>query len=78
MENPNDVKELIPEFFYLPEFLVNSDGELAVFKHLTHSRYRDDIEQITSEGTKIPYKNIYKETIRDTRNTKQTFRRCVK
>ncbi|XP_025103761.1 neurobeachin-like protein 1 isoform X2 [Pomacea canaliculata] len=26
MENPNDVKELIPEFFYLPEFLVNSDG----------------------------------------------------
>ncbi|XP_013384976.1 neurobeachin-like protein 1 [Lingula anatina] len=26
MENPNDVKELIPEFFYLPEFLVNSNG----------------------------------------------------
>jgi len=25
--NPNDVKELIPEFFYLPEFLVNSNGE---------------------------------------------------
>ncbi|XP_041374666.1 neurobeachin-like protein 1 [Gigantopelta aegis] len=24
-DNPNDVKELIPEFFYLPEFLVNSD-----------------------------------------------------
>ncbi|XP_077975013.1 neurobeachin-like protein 1 isoform X3 [Styela clava] len=23
MDNPNDVKELIPEFFYLPEFLVN-------------------------------------------------------
>ncbi|RWS27888.1 neurobeachin-like protein 1 [Leptotrombidium deliense] len=23
MENPNDVKELIPEFFYLPEFLIN-------------------------------------------------------
>ena len=26
MDNPNDVKELIPEFFYLPEFLVNADG----------------------------------------------------
>ncbi|KAK7507554.1 hypothetical protein BaRGS_00001489, partial [Batillaria attramentaria] len=26
MENPNDVKELIPEFFCLPEFLLNSDG----------------------------------------------------
>ncbi|CAD5122682.1 DgyrCDS11092 [Dimorphilus gyrociliatus] len=25
MESPNDVKELIPEFFYLPEFLVNSN-----------------------------------------------------
>ncbi|KAK3083537.1 hypothetical protein FSP39_025014, partial [Pinctada imbricata] len=26
MENPNDVKELIPEFFYLPEFLVNMNN----------------------------------------------------
>ncbi|KAJ8319878.1 hypothetical protein KUTeg_001465 [Tegillarca granosa] len=26
MENPNDVKELIPEFFYLPEFLINMNG----------------------------------------------------
>ncbi|XP_071942779.1 neurobeachin-like protein 1 [Antedon mediterranea] len=26
MDNPNDVKELIPEFFYLPEFLENSNG----------------------------------------------------
>ncbi|XP_033101707.1 neurobeachin-like protein 1 [Anneissia japonica] len=25
MDNPNDVKELIPEFFYLPEFLENSN-----------------------------------------------------
>lgn len=25
-ENPNDVKELIPEFFYLPEFLYNSNN----------------------------------------------------
>ena len=28
--NPNDVKELIPEFFYLPEFLVNSNGTLSL------------------------------------------------
>lgn len=26
MESPSDVKELIPEFFYLPEFLVNMNG----------------------------------------------------
>ncbi|KAM7286130.1 neurobeachin-like protein 1 [Ixodes scapularis] len=26
MESPNDVKELIPEFFYLPEFLTNMNG----------------------------------------------------
>ncbi|XP_069107826.1 neurobeachin-like protein 1 isoform X1 [Argopecten irradians] len=26
MDNPNDVKELIPEFFYLPDFLVNNNG----------------------------------------------------
>lgn len=25
MDSPNEVKELIPEFFYLPEFLVNSN-----------------------------------------------------
>ena len=28
-ENPNDVKELIPEFFYLPEFLVNMNSKLV-------------------------------------------------
>jgi len=33
MENPNDVKELIPEFFYLPEFFVNSDGNFARVIH---------------------------------------------
>lgn len=27
MESPNDVKELIPEFFFLPEFLENLNGE---------------------------------------------------
>lgn len=26
-ENPNDVKELIPEFFYLPEFLLNMNSK---------------------------------------------------
>lgn len=26
MENPVDVKELIPEFFYFPEFLENQNG----------------------------------------------------
>jgi len=25
MDNPNDVKELTPEFFYFPEFLVNQN-----------------------------------------------------
>ena len=30
MENPNDVKELIPEFFYLPEFLVNENGNVKL------------------------------------------------
>ena len=25
MDNPNDVKELIPEFFYQPEFLMNKN-----------------------------------------------------
>ena len=30
MENPNDVKELIPEFFYLPEFLVNENGRKRI------------------------------------------------
>lgn len=27
MESPADVKELIPEFFYFPEFLENMNGE---------------------------------------------------
>lgn len=36
MDNPNDVKELIPEFFYLSEFLVNANdfdlGKLQAYK----------------------------------------------
>lgn len=34
MESPNDVKELIPEFFYFPEFLVNSNGAKIYYIHL--------------------------------------------
>lgn len=30
MDNPNDVKELIPEFFYFPEFLENQNGEFNI------------------------------------------------
>ena len=30
MDNPNDVKELIPEFFYFPEFLENQNGEVGL------------------------------------------------
>lgn len=29
LNNSNDVKELIPEFFYLPEFLRNVNGKKA-------------------------------------------------
>ena len=30
LESSTDVKELIPEFFFLPEFLVNKEGKLGV------------------------------------------------
>uniref|UniRef100_A0A8D2Q530 Neurobeachin-like protein 2 n=1 Tax=Varanus komodoensis TaxID=61221 RepID=A0A8D2Q530_VARKO len=40
MENPNDVKELIPEFFYLPEFLENQNnfnlGQLQISKEVVN------------------------------------------
>lgn len=36
-ESMTDVKELIPEFFYLPEFLVNREGgRFSPFYFLTH------------------------------------------
>lgn len=38
MDNPNDVKELIPEFFYFPEFLENQNGEDQI-KYCSH-RFR--------------------------------------
>ncbi|CAF3865097.1 unnamed protein product [Adineta steineri] len=38
MDSPNEVKELIPEFFYLPEFLTNSNkfdlGKLQISNHI--------------------------------------------
>lgn len=30
-ESMTDVKELIPEFFYLPEFLVNREGHYFLY-----------------------------------------------
>ncbi|XP_010218713.1 PREDICTED: neurobeachin-like protein 1 [Tinamus guttatus] len=40
MDNPNDVKELIPEFFYFPEFLENQNGfnlgQLQISKELVN------------------------------------------
>lgn len=42
MDNPNDVKELIPEFFYFPEFLENQNGESGVrnrFQRLEYLNY---------------------------------------
>lgn len=42
--NPNDVKELIPEFFYLPEFLVNhNELELGEMQGGKGSRFGDVI-----------------------------------
>lgn len=37
MDNPNDVKELIPEFFYFPEFLENQNGKLTPRNILTEN-----------------------------------------
>lgn len=37
MDNPNDVKELIPEFFYFPEFLENQNGKQAAQSILTEN-----------------------------------------
>ena len=43
MDNPNDVKELIPEFFYQPEFLVNMNKLDLGILQATKSRV-DDVE----------------------------------
>lgn len=36
IENPNDVKELIPEFYYLPEFLKNINSKLLAGRLLDY------------------------------------------
>ncbi|XP_074640856.1 neurobeachin-like protein 1 isoform X2 [Tubulanus polymorphus] len=38
IDNPNDVKELIPEFFYLPEFLQNLNGFDLGVRQLSYER----------------------------------------
>ncbi|XP_058520854.1 neurobeachin-like protein 1 isoform X1 [Ochotona princeps] len=57
MDNPNDVKELIPEFFYFPEFLENQNqfnlGRLQVSKELVN-------DVILPKWAKSPEDFIYK------------------
>uniref|UniRef100_A0A8C5N2A9 Neurobeachin like 1 n=1 Tax=Leptobrachium leishanense TaxID=445787 RepID=A0A8C5N2A9_9ANUR len=43
LDNPNDVKELIPEFFYFPEFLENKNGFDLGRLQLTKDRVNDVI-----------------------------------
>lgn len=35
-ESMTDVKELIPEFFYLPEFLINREGDCLTANWVAH------------------------------------------
>ncbi|XP_064167820.1 neurobeachin-like protein 1 isoform X1 [Anguilla rostrata] len=57
MDNPNDVKELIPEFFYFPEFLENQNGfDLG---RLQMSKERVD-DVILPKWAKSPEDFIYK------------------
>lgn len=39
MDNPNDVKELVPEFFYLSDFLENSNGMFEILLSATQQKY---------------------------------------
>ncbi len=39
MESPVDVKELIPEFFYFPDFLQNRNSQCASLKLLSDENY---------------------------------------
>uniref|UniRef100_A0A8C2YYB5 Neurobeachin like 1 n=1 Tax=Cyclopterus lumpus TaxID=8103 RepID=A0A8C2YYB5_CYCLU len=57
MDNPNDVKELIPEFFYFPEFLENQNGfDLG---RLQFSKGRVD-DVVLPKWAKSPEDFIYK------------------
>ncbi|KAG0411076.1 hypothetical protein HPB47_011819 [Ixodes persulcatus] len=48
MESPNDVKELIPEFFYLPEFLTNMNGFDLGRLQSSKERVDDESEYVSS------------------------------
>ncbi|XP_051567309.1 neurobeachin-like protein 1 isoform X1 [Myxocyprinus asiaticus] len=57
MDNPNDVKELIPEFFYFPEFLENQNGFDLGRLQLSKERVND---VILPKWAKSPEDFIYK------------------
>ncbi|XP_059426100.1 neurobeachin-like protein 1 [Carassius carassius] len=57
MDNPNDVKELIPEFFYFPEFLENQDGFDLGRLQISKERVND---VILPKWAKSPEDFIYK------------------
>ncbi|XP_034031730.1 neurobeachin-like protein 1 isoform X2 [Thalassophryne amazonica] len=57
MDNPNDVKELIPEFFYFPEFLENQNGFDLGRLQLSKERVND---VVLPKWAKSPEDFIYK------------------
>ncbi|KAG7467392.1 hypothetical protein MATL_G00152830 [Megalops atlanticus] len=57
MDNPNDVKELIPEFFYFPEFLENQNGFDLGCLQISKERVND---VILPKWAKSPEDFIYK------------------
>ncbi|KAG9335568.1 hypothetical protein JZ751_004472 [Albula glossodonta] len=57
MDNPNDVKELIPEFFYFPEFLENGNGFDLGRLQISKERVND---VILPKWAKSPEDFIYK------------------
>ncbi|XP_058471810.1 neurobeachin-like protein 1 isoform X2 [Solea solea] len=57
MDNPNDVKELIPEFFYFPEFLENQNGFDLGRLQISKERV-DDV--VLPKWAKSPEDFIYK------------------
>ncbi|XP_063733785.1 neurobeachin-like protein 1 isoform X2 [Eleginops maclovinus] len=57
MDNPNDVKELIPEFFYFPEFLENKNGFDLGRLQISKERVND---VVLPKWAKSPEDFIYK------------------
>ncbi|XP_061652888.1 neurobeachin-like protein 1 isoform X2 [Phyllopteryx taeniolatus] len=57
MDNPNDVKELIPEFFYFPEFLENHNDFDLGRRQITKEKVND---VILPKWAKSPEDFIYK------------------